>query len=57
MSQEVVYLETVDNEIQKVDTEHKLFMGFVEDDDYASRQELEKQARERFQKEQSVKPK
>jgi hypothetical protein len=55
--QEVVYLEMVDNTIEQVDTASKLFLGFVEEEDFASISALEQVAQTRYQKEQSVKPK
>jgi hypothetical protein len=56
-NQEIVYFETVDNLVEKVDTEDKLFLGFVEVADFPSIEQLQKQAQERYKKEQSVKSK
>jgi hypothetical protein len=57
LTQEVVYLETVDNVIERVDTEDKNFLGFVEIDDSQEIARLTQQVQEQYQKEQSVKSK
>ena len=50
-SREVVYMETVDNEVQRVDNEDKEFMGLVDSNDNTTINGLIEQAQERFKKE------
>lgn len=48
---EVVYMETVDNEIKIVDTEDENFMGFVNKQEKDSIDQLRKEASDRAEKE------
>jgi hypothetical protein len=56
-TQEIVYMEMVDNVVERVDTEHKNFLGFVEANNLLALGELNAIAQTRYEKEQSVKPK
>jgi hypothetical protein len=53
-TREIVYMETVDNEIKVVDTEDKSFLGFLSSFDADRISELEHQLK---QKHENVKPK
>jgi hypothetical protein len=50
-NQEVCYMETIDNEVKRVDTEHKDFLGLVDDNDVERIRELGEEAKERHKKE------
>jgi len=56
-TQSVIYMETVDNKVEEVDTEDSAFMGFVHDPGLCELATLKAQAETRYEKEQNVESK